>query len=115
MSGLYDANNLGYLVTGANLGTGSYSINSSGRGSFSFPSLQVNANSYIPALNATLYVLDSSSALLLETDSSQLSTGTIQLQNPSNGSSTAQLSAARPRFSVVNPMLAAHGSIRLKR
>jgi hypothetical protein len=114
MSGLYDANNLGYLVTGANLGTGSYSIGSNGRGSLSFPSLQVNANSYIPALNSTLYVLDSSTALFLETDSSQLSIGTIQLQNPSSGSSMAQPSASRPRFTIVNPVLAAHGSAHLK-
>ncbi len=115
MSGLYDANNLGYLVTGASLGTGSYSINSNGRGSLSFPGLQVNANSYIPALNSTIYVLDSSTALLLETDSSQLSIGTIQLQNPPSGSSMTQLSTARPRFTIVNPVLAAHGSAHLKR
>ena len=115
MTGLYDANNLGYLVTGASLGTGNYSISSNGRGTASFPSLQVNANSYIPALNLTLYVLDSATALFLETDSSQLSIGTVQLQNASSGSSMTQPSATiRPQFTVVNPILAAHGSFRLK-
>jgi len=115
VSGLYDANNLGYWVTGANLGTGTYSISTNGRGTLSFPSLQVTGNSYISALNSTLYVLDSSTALLLETDSSQLSLGTIQLQNPSSGSSMTQLSAARPRFTIVNPVLPAHASAHLKR
>jgi len=116
MTGLYDANNLGYLVAGASLGTGNYSISSNGRGTASFPSLQVNANSYIPALNLTLYVLDSSTALFLETDSSQLSIGTIQLQNATTGSSMTQPSAAiRPHFTAVNPVLAARGSVRLKR
>jgi hypothetical protein len=116
MTGLYDANNLGYLVTGASLGTGNYSVSSNGRGTASFPSLQINGNSNIPALNLTLYVLDSSTALFLETDSSQLSIGTFQLQNASTGSSMAQPSAAiRPQFAVVNPILAAHGAVRLKR
>jgi len=114
-SGLYDANNLGYLVTGANLGTGSYSIGANGRGSLSFPSLQINGNSYISALDSTLYVLDSSTALLLETDSSQLSIGTIQLQSASGGPSMTQLSTTRPRFTIVNPVLPAHGSAHLKR
>jgi hypothetical protein len=115
VSGLYDANNLGYLVTGANLGTGNYSIGANGRGSLSFPSLQINGNSYISALNSMLYVLDSSTAMLLETDSSQLSIGTIQLQNASGGSSMTQLSTAQPRFTIVNPVLPAHGSAHLKR
>lgn len=116
MTGLYDANNLGYMVTGASLGSGTYSVATNGRGTASFPGLQVDGNSYISALNLTLYVLDSSTALSLETDTDQLSIGVLELQNASSGSSVAQRSAAtRPQFTVIDPVLAAHGSYRLKR
>ncbi len=91
MSGLYDANNSGFLVSDANLGTGTYSVASNGRGTLSFPSLQTNGNSAIGALNLTFYVVDSSTVVFLETDQSQLATGAFELQNASASSSGAQL------------------------
>jgi hypothetical protein len=115
MTGLYDANNLGYLVTDTSLGTGKYSSTTDGRGTASFPALQVNNNAYIFALNLTFYVVDSATAVFLETDPDQLSIGTLQLQNASSGSPLVQTSvAARPQFAM-NPMFATHGAFRLKR
>jgi hypothetical protein len=115
LNGLYDANNLGYLVSDANLGAGTYSVASNGRGTASFPSLQTNGNSFINALNLTFYVLDSSTVVFLETDPNQLSIGSFQLQNASSVSPLAQPSAAvRPQFTIVHPMFAAHGSFRLQ-
>ncbi|WP_035351914.1 hypothetical protein [Edaphobacter aggregans] len=37
MTGLYDANNFGFIASDLNLGTGNYSLNSNGRGTMSFP------------------------------------------------------------------------------
>ena len=60
MTGLYDANNFGLIASDLNLGTGSYSLSSNGRGTVSFPGLQTNGNSLISALNLNFYVVDSS-------------------------------------------------------
>jgi hypothetical protein len=90
MTGLYDANNLGSLATDLQLGTGSYSVSSNGRGGASFPALQTNSNSFISALNFDFYVVDSSTAILLETDGNQVATGAFQLQTSTGGSSSAQ-------------------------
>lgn len=114
MTGLYDANNLGYLVTGANLGNGSYSSTSNGRGTASFPGLQVNSNAYISALNLTFYVVDNATAVFLETDPDQLSIGTLQLQNADESPMVQTSVATRSQFAM-NPMFGTHGAFQLRR
>jgi len=86
LSGLYDANNLGTLISDHSLGTGSYSIASNGRGTASFPSLQTNGNSLIGELSLTFYTVNSSTVVFIETDSNQLGAGSFQLQNASSSS-----------------------------
>ena len=115
MTGLYDANNLGYLITGASLGNGNYSSTTNGRGTASFPDLQINNNAYTSALNLTFYVVDSATAVFLETDPDQLSIGTLQLQNASGESPMVQTSAATRSQFAMNPVIATHGAFRLKR
>jgi len=85
VSGIYDANDLGLLVTDASLGpNGAYSAGASGTGSAQFPDLQITGNSYIGALDFTYYVVDDSAAILLETDSAQTATGVLLLQGGSS-------------------------------
>ena len=84
-SGLYDANNSGSLISGYSLGSGgSYTVGPNGRGTMQFPGLQINGSSIIPALNLTFYVLDSSTAVFIETDGNQLATGAFQAQDATN-------------------------------
>jgi hypothetical protein len=99
MTGLYDVNNSGLLVSDAGLGTGTSSVASNGRGTLSFPNLQTNSNSMISALNMTFYVVDSSTIVFLETDTSQISTGAFELQNASSVSPAAQA-----RFMAMHPV-----------
>lgn len=94
MTGLYDSNNFGFIASDLKLGTGDYSVSSNGRGTMSFPGLQTNGNSLISALNLNFYVVDSSTAVFLETDGNQLSTGAFQLQTSSGGSPSAQARSA---------------------
>jgi len=98
-TGLYDANNGGGLISDYNLGSSAtYATGTNGRGTFSFPNLQVNNNnSVINTLNFTYYTVDSSTAIFIETDSDQLGLGAFQLQN----SSSADLRPALPHFSMV--------------
>jgi len=91
MTGLYDANNLGFIASDLQLGSGNYSVSSNGRGIASFPTLQTNSNSFISALNLSFYVVDDSTAVFLETDGNQLGTGAFELQSPTGGSSPAQI------------------------
>ncbi len=95
MNGLYDVNNMGYLASDLSLGTGNYTTASNGRGTASFPGLQTSGNSFISALNLTYYVVDSSTAVFIETDGSQLGTGAFELQTSTTGSPSMQ---ARPSF-----------------
>ncbi len=95
MAGLYDVNNMGYLASDLSLGTGSYTTASNGRGMASFPGLQTNGDSLISALNLTYYVVDSSTAVFIETDRNQLATGAFELQTSGTGSPATQ---ARPSF-----------------
>jgi hypothetical protein len=85
MSGLYDVNNFGSLLSDASLGSGSYSVSSNGRGTVQFPTLQTGGSSFIGALNLTYYVIDGSTALFIETDDNQSATGTLALQGASGG------------------------------
>jgi hypothetical protein len=104
MTGLYDVNNAGVTISDANLGTGTYSVDSTGRGTASFPSLQTNNNSAIGALDFNFYVVDGSTALLVETDNDsatgnvQEAVGTLLLQSASGAAPAIQrhVSMARP-------------------
>jgi len=100
MTGLYDANNSGLLVSDAGLGTGTWSVASNGRGTASFPSLQTTGTSMIGSLNLTFYVVDSSTVVFLETDTNQLANGAFLLQNPDSASP-----AARPRVALMRPSI----------
>ncbi|HTW80703.1 MAG TPA: hypothetical protein VME23_14245 [Terracidiphilus sp.] len=116
MTGLYDANNSGMLVSDQNLGTGTYSVSSNGRGTLSFPDIQTNDNSMIGALNLTFYIVNSSTVVFLETDGDQVSTGTFQAQNASaESASSAFGTAARSPFVVMRTMPSVHGALRLAR
>ena len=111
MDGLYDANNLGYLITDARLGTGTYAVASNGRGTASFPTIQVNGNSLINTLNLTFYVVDNSTAVFLETDAGQLSIGAFELQTAAAGDTAVQPAAAEhPQFPLIHPVFANHRS-----
>ncbi|MFZ0549169.1 MAG: hypothetical protein WAM21_00010 [Steroidobacteraceae bacterium] len=88
MSGIYDANDLGFLISDASLGpNGIYSAGSSGTGTAQFPDLQTTSNSYAGELYFTYYVVDDSSAILLETDPGQTATGVLLLQGGSSSPS----------------------------
>ena len=90
-SGLYDVNNFGFGVTDASLGTnGAWSVGSNGRGTMQFPALQTTGNSDIFALGLAFYVVDESTAVVLETDSSQSATGVLVLQSVLNGATPAR-------------------------
>jgi hypothetical protein len=85
-SGLYDVNNFGFGVTDASLGAnGAWSVSSNGRGTLQFPAMQTTGNSDIAALDLTLYVVDESTAVVLETDSGQSATGVLVLQSGTSG------------------------------
>jgi hypothetical protein len=94
LNGLYDANNFGYLASDLSLGNASYSVGSNGRGTVSFPGLQTNGNTFISALDLAFYVVDTSTAVFIETDGGQVATGVFQLQTSSGGSSSAQTRSA---------------------
>jgi hypothetical protein len=112
LSGLYDVNNLDWLISDFNLGNGAtYSVGSNGRGTAQFPYLQTDNNSFISDLNLTLYVVDSSNAVLIETDTNQLATGTLQLQNAvgESGAAPSHVMLAQPTFSAMSK----HNTMRL--
>jgi hypothetical protein len=104
VTGLYDVNNSGVLISDYNLNASnnaSYSINSNGQGTLQFPSLQTNDNSIIGALGLTFYTVDGSNNIFLETDTGgQFTTGSFQLQNASGTSSQAR---PLPSFAMVHP------------
>lgn len=104
LTGLYDANNLGALVTDSNLGGGSYAVSPNGRGTAQFPSLQTGTGSVISALDFTFYVVNSSTTVLIETDGMQVATGAFELQSASSAALTGQARRAvvRPRSFAVS-------------
>jgi hypothetical protein len=110
MTGLYDVNNFGWIMTGFNLGNGSYSTDSNGRGTASFPELQTSGNSMIGALNLAFYVVDESTAIFVETDGNQLATGAFESQTP-----TATSLALKSHFALVRPRDTLHTALRLIR
>ncbi len=105
VTGLYDVNNSGALISDYNLNTGSnasYSVSSNGQGTLQFPSLQTNSSlSLIGDLGVTFYTVDGTNNIFLETDTSgQFSVGSFQLQNASGSSAKA---AMLPHFAMVHP------------
>ena len=104
LTGLYDVNNGGALLSdkyfGSSNNPGTYSSPSGGRGTGSVP-LQTSGNNWvINQFNFTYYTVDSSTVAFIETDSTQLGTGTFQLQNASG---TGGAAFALPKFSMVQP------------
>jgi hypothetical protein len=111
VSGLYDANNSGSLISGYSLGSGgSYTVGPNGRGTMQFPGLQMNGSSIIPALNLTFYVLDSSTAVFIETDGNQLATGAFQAQDATNSpvAGLAHATSMRPPMTAQRNLPAIH-------
>jgi hypothetical protein len=102
ITGLYDVNNEGSLISDYNLNTSnnaSYTLNSNGQGTAQFPSLQTNGSSEIGALSLTFYTVDGTNVSFVETDNDQVATGTFELQNASGSSAKA---AALPHFAMVH-------------
>jgi hypothetical protein len=105
VSGLYDVNNEGLLISGYSLGNGAtYTNNSNGRGTIAFPNLETNSsNSFVSSIGLTYYAVNSSTAIFIENDSTgQVATGIIELQSSTSGGSSAvsptHFMAARPIF-----------------
>jgi hypothetical protein len=104
ITGLYDVNNAGSLISDYNLNTSnnaSYSVSSNGQGTMQFPSLQTNDNSVTGTIGLTFYTVDGSNNIFLETDTSgQLTTGSFQLQSAPGSSAE---SAMLPHFAMAHP------------
>jgi hypothetical protein len=98
VGGIYDANNLGLLILGASLGPdGVYAAAAGGTGTAQFPQLQTTNNSYIGDFDFTYYVVDGSSAILLQTDSDQTGTGVMLQQGGSSSPGVTLFHALRVR------------------
>jgi hypothetical protein len=84
--------------------SGTYTApDSTGRGT---ATTTANNNQFV---SFTFYVVNSSTVLLLETDSNQIGTGTVELQ-----SAPASHAAARSAVSFVHPIVRAHAALRRK-
>jgi hypothetical protein len=107
LNGLYDANNAGVTIPDLTFGTsgspGSYAVAANGRGTLQVP-LQTNSNSVIGTFDATLYTVDGSNVVFIETDTTQVGTGTFELQNASSSAANSQ---ALPHFELGRPGSAA--------
>jgi hypothetical protein len=102
-SGIVDINDEGSTSFDQSF-SGTYTApDSTGRGT---ATTTANNNQFV---SFTFYVVDSSTVLLLETDSNQIGTGTIELQ-----SAPAAHAAARSAVSLVRPILRAHTALRRK-
>jgi hypothetical protein len=114
-SGLYDVNNAGSLISNAQLNGSNntpptYANNSNGRGTISFPALQTNNNFVVDELSFIFYAVNDSTLVFMENDTDQGSVGVLQLQSGSGAGG-----AIRPAFSVVRPIVPAHGALRKKK
>jgi hypothetical protein len=114
-SGLYDVNNAGSLISNAQLNGSNntpptYANNSNGRGTISFPALQTNNNFVVDELSFIFYAVNDSTLVFMENDTDQGSVGVLQLQSSSGAGG-----AIRPAFSVVRPVVPAHGALRKKK
>jgi hypothetical protein len=106
VTGILDENDLGAPLAPVTL-SGTYTPDSpaDGRGSISVPNLKT----FIGTLNLEYYVVDSSTVLFIEGDSSQLGVGTFQLQNtPGSGG------AAQAHLSIMRPAIRSHAALRRK-
>ena len=118
-SGLYDANNNGSTgglisnaqLNGSNSTPPTYTNNANGRGTISFPDLQVNNNTNgVGALTLEFYAVNDSTLIFIETDTDQGGVGTLQQQNASGS-----VGAIQPAFSMVRPAVTAHGALKKKK
>jgi hypothetical protein len=106
MIGVLDENDVGFQLASRVPLSGTYAPDSpaTGRGLISVP----NLNTFIGTLNLAYYVVDPSTILFVEGDSSQVAMGIFELQS---SSSTA---AARPAMPMVRSMVRSHAAIRRK-
>lgn len=107
ITGIIDENDLRAPLAPVAL-TGTYTPDSpaDGRGSISVPS----AKTFIGTLNLEYYVIDSSTALFIEGDQSQVAVGLFQLQNTASSAA----SASPAHFSSVRPVVRTHAAVRHK-
>jgi len=106
INGIIDENDLGApLAPVALVGTYAPDSPADGRGSISVPS----AKTFIGGLGLEYYVIDSSTALFIEGDSTQLGVGVFQLQNTPGSAAGAQA-----HFSTVRPLVRTHAAVRHK-
>jgi len=97
-SGLIDLNDQGTTLSFDKTLDGNYTV-SGGRGTASF--LQGTSSSALAWFNAIFYPVDGTNFLMIESDTTQVGTGTFELQSTPGGSSTA---IARPLFTRPRPM-----------
>jgi hypothetical protein len=104
--GILDENDLGTPLGPVSF-SGTYTPDASvdGRGSITVPSI----NTQIGTLNLEYYVVDASTVLFIEVDSSQVGIGTILLQSASSSPGAAQ-----PAISMIRPAVRAHAAVRHK-
>jgi hypothetical protein len=107
MTGILDENDMGILVPGASLNPGTYTPDSpaTGRGSI----IATTNGTYLGGLTLEYYAVNSSTVLFIETDQSQVAAGTFEQQSAPGGGG-----AARPRISLVHPVVRPHGALRRK-
>ena len=109
MTGVLDENNIGSTsppLSGVAL-SGAYTPDSpaTGRGSIAIPNINTNNGT----LNLEYYVVDASTIVFIDVDTTQVGAGTFELQSaPGAGG------GARSRMSVVHPLVRAHGALRRK-
>jgi len=109
MTGVLDENNIGSTsppFSGVAL-SGAYTPDSpaTGRGSIAVPNIDTNNGT----LNLEYYVVDASTTVFIDVDTTQVAMGTFELQSVPQSSV-----AARSRMSVVHPVVRPHGAMRLK-
>ena len=108
LTGILDENNIGSespLLTGLSL-SGTYTPDSpaTGRGSIAVPSINTNNGT----LNLEYYVVDASTVVFIDIDTTQVAAGTFELQSVPGGGG-----AVRSRVSVVHPVVR-HAALRRK-
>ncbi len=106
MTGVLDENPI-LGVTDSSALSGAYTPDptADGRGSI----VATAGNSFIGGLTLQYYVVDSSTALFIEVDNTQLAVGTFEAQ-----STPAAGAAARSHMSIVHPLVRPHAAIRRK-
>ena len=105
--GILDENDLGSPLAPVPFsGTYTPDPNADGRGSITVPTINTAAGT----LNLEYYVVDSSTILFIDVDSSQVGLGTFQQQS----ASSVTPGAAQPAVSMIRPVVRAHSAVRRK-